>query len=116
MKKLLLSFALMTFVTTGFAQKQLFLVFSETGTTQKVALEMQNSLNSSGMSETDPAKSIAYEAIQPVEPYSGKFQETIQRGQKEMQSGNLPKLKPLTVDLKNYDIIFCHIYSLGYFS
>jgi flavodoxin len=49
------------------------------------------------------------ESIEAVEPYTGNFQETIQRGQREMQSGEYPALKPLTKKIADYDVIF-----LGY--
>ena len=44
MKKLLLSMAMMTCMTTGFAQKKLVLYFSETGTTKAVAEVLQKQL------------------------------------------------------------------------
>ena len=97
MKKLLLSLAAMATMTTGYAQKMLVLYYSETGTTKTVALEIQKQTNAD------------IESIDCVEPYSGNFQETIQRGQKEMQSGQMPALKPLKSKIADYDIIF-----LGY--
>ena len=97
MKKLLLSLVAMTAVTTGFAQKKLVLYYSETGTTKVVAQELQKQLNAD------------IEGIEATEPYSGNFQETIQRGQKEMQSGNTPALQPLKSKIADYDVIF-----LGY--
>lgn len=97
MKKLLLSIVVMTAVTTSYAQKMLVLYYSETGTTKTVAEELQKQLNAD------------IESIEAVEPYSGDFQETIQRGQREMQSGNWPALKPLQKKIADYDIIF-----LGY--
>ena len=81
MKKLLLSLAAMTAFTTVSAQKLLVLYYSETGTTKTVAQEMQKQLGAD------------IEAIECVKPYSGNFQETIQRGQREMQSGEYPALK-----------------------
>ena len=88
--------AMTTMMTAGYAQKQLVL-YSETGTTKTVAEELQKQLG------TD------IEAIEAVEPYSGNFQETIQRGQREMQSGETPAIKPLKSKIANYDVIF-----LGY--
>ena len=87
----------MTAITTGYAQKKLVLYYSETGTTKTVAQELQKQLGAD------------IESIEAVEPYSGNFQETIQRGQREMQSGNTPALKPLKSKIADYDIIF-----LGY--
>ena len=88
---------MMSFVTTGFAQKKLVLYYSETGSTKAVAEELQKQLQAD------------IEAIEPVKPYSGNFQETMQRGQREMQSGETPELKALKAKLSDYDVIF-----LGY--
>ena len=65
MKKILLSLATMTAVMTGCAQKKLVLYYSETGTTKAVAQELQKQLGAD------------IESIEPVEPYSGNFQETM---------------------------------------
>lgn len=97
MKKFLLSMAMMSSITTGFAQKTLVLYYSETGTTKTVAQELQKQLGAD------------IESIEAEEPYTGIFQETIQRGQREMQSGNWPALKPFKKKIQQYDIIF-----LGY--
>ena len=88
---------MMACMTTATAQKVLVLYYSETGTTKTVAQELQKQLGAD------------IEGIEAVEPYSGNFQETIQRGQREMQSGNWPALKALKSKLSKYDIIF-----LGY--
>ena len=97
MKKLLLSIAAMTAITTASAQRLLVLYYSETGTTKTVAQELQRQTGAD------------IEGIEAVEPYTGNFQETIQRGQREMESGKMPALKPLTKKVQDYDIIF-----LGY--
>jgi flavodoxin len=97
MKQLLLSLAALAAVTSLSAQKVLVLYYSETGTTKTVAQELQKQIGAD------------MEGIECVEPYSGIFQETIQRGQREMQSGQTPALKPLTKKLSDYDVIF-----LGY--
>ncbi len=97
MKKFFLFLTFMAAVSTSFAQKKLVLYYSETGHTKTVAEELQRQLNAD------------IECIEAVTPYSGNFQETIQRGQREMQSGELPALKPLKSKMADYDIIF-----LGY--
>ena len=97
MKKILLALAATTAVATSSAQKVLVLYYSETGTTKTVAQEIQKQLGAD------------IEAVEAVEPYSGIFQETIQRRQREMQSGQLPALKPLTKKIADYDVVF-----LGY--
>ena len=97
MKKLLLSIAVAAVAATGYAQKKLVLYYSETGTTKTVAEELQKQTGAD------------IEVIEAVKPYSGNFQETMQRGQREMQNGELPELKPLKSKLAGYDVIF-----LGY--
>ncbi len=97
MKRLLLSIAFIASFATSFAQKALVLYYSETGTTKTVAQELQKQLNAD------------IESIEAVQPYSGNFQETIQRSQQERQNGKTPDLKPLKSKISNYDIIF-----LGY--
>ena len=93
MKKVLLLFAMAAFVTTGFAQKKLVLYYSETGSTKTVAEELQKQLGAD------------IESIEAVNPYSGNFQETMQRAQRDKE----PEIKPLKADLKAYDVIY-----LGY--
>ena len=97
MKKILLSLAAMAAVATGSAQKVLVLYYSETGTTKTVAQEIQKQIGAD------------IEGIEAVVPYSGNFQETIQRGQREIQSGEMPAIKPLKSAIADYDVIF-----LGY--
>ena len=89
--------AAMVAVTSGIAQKKLVLYYSETGSTKAVAEELQKQLGAD------------IESIETVKPYTGNFQETIQRGQQEMQSGEMPALKPLKKKIADYDVIF-----LGY--
>ena len=97
MKKILLSMATMACFATSYAQKTLVLYYSETGTTKTVAEELQKQLGAD------------IESVEAVTPYSGNFQETIQRGQREMQNGQWPELKPLKKEIAKYDVIF-----LGY--
>ena len=72
--------------------KMLVLYYSQTQTTQAVAEAIANNLGAD------------IEAIECVVPYDGDFQATIQRGQKEMAEGNLPELKPLSVNIKDYEV------------
>ena len=97
MKKLILSLVALLATATMSAQKMLVLYYSETGTTKTVAQELQKQL------------SADIESIECVTPYTGNFQETIQRGQREMQSKEWPALKPLTKKIADYDVVF-----LGY--
>ena len=78
MKKLILLMAMMACITTGFAQKKLVLYYSESGSTKAVAEELQKQL------------SADIEAIECVNPYSGNFQETVQRNQREREKGETP--------------------------
>ncbi len=97
MKKLLVSLAAMTAVVACQAQKMLVLYYSETGTTKTVAQEIQKQTGAD------------IEGIECVEPYSGNFQETIQRSGRERESGQTPALKPLSKNIADYDVVF-----LGY--
>ena len=87
--------AMMTTIMTGCTgQKVLVLYYSQTGTTQTVAEELQRQLGAD------------IERIEAVNPYDGDFQATIERGDAEMKSGTLPELVPLQVNLSDYDVIF----------
>lgn len=77
--------------------KQLVLYYSQTGSTKMVAEEIQKVL------DTD------IEIIELENPYTGTYDETLQRVRKERESGNLPKLKPLKADFSKYEVIY-----LGY--
>ena len=89
--------AMMACMTAGFAQKKLVLYFSESGSTKAVAEELQKQTGAD------------IEAIECVNPYSGNFQETVQRNQREREKGETPALKPLKTKVADYDVIF-----LGY--
>ena len=104
--KVLLMF--MVFVMTAvncFAQERcegknaniLVLYYSQTGVTKQVAEVLQKELDAD------------IEAIQVIKPYDGTFDETIARCLEEKKKGELPHIRPIKSDLKNYDIIF-----LGY--
>ena len=100
MTKILLSLAAVALLATGCTEKTekaLVLYYSETGTTEAVAQELQKQLGAD------------IEKIEAEEPYTGNFQETIERGGREMRSGETPALKPLKSKLAKYDVIY-----LGY--
>jgi len=100
MTKILLSLAAVALFAAGCTEgpkKALVLYYSETGTTKAVAEELQRQLGAD------------IEAIEAVNPYTGNFQETIERGGRELRSGETPALKPLKSKLAKYDVIF-----LGY--
>lgn len=88
-----------TAAATEAAQKYLILYYSQTGATQTVANAIKSSLG-------DAAD---VEVIEVEEPYSGTYQETIERCQKEKADGTVPAVKPLKANLADYDAVF-----LGY--
>ncbi|MBO7119434.1 MAG: NAD(P)H-dependent oxidoreductase [Bacteroidaceae bacterium] len=94
MKKLLLFAMMATMLTSCTKQKVLVLYYSQTGTTQTVAEELQKQLGAD------------IECIEPEIAYDADFQATVERGREEMQSGNLPALKPLQANLDEYDVVF----------
>ena len=77
--------------------KQLVLYYSQTGSTKVVAEEIQKMLDAD------------IELIELENPYTGTYAETLERVKLERESGNLPALKPLKVDLSKYEVIY-----LGY--
>ncbi len=79
------------------AKKYLVLYYSQTGVTKTVAEAIQQSLDAD------------IEIVEAEEPYSGDYQQTIERSRQERESGVTPKVKALNVNLDDYDVIF-----LGY--
>ncbi|WP_407404351.1 flavodoxin [Sodaliphilus sp.] len=75
----------------------LVLYYSQTGATDSVAREIQCQLDAD------------IEEIQLENPYNGTYDETIERCKKEMETGEVPAVKPIKADLGKYDVIF-----LGY--
>lgn len=43
--------------------------------------------------------------IETVIPYTGSYDDVVQQGQEEVQRGYEPEIKPLDVDIRNYDVI-----------
>lgn len=77
--------------------KSLILYYSQTGATKAVAEQLQRCTGAD------------IDSIVAEEPYTGSFNETIQRCQQEMASNTMTKLKPMTADIAKYDTIY-----LGY--
>ena len=75
-------------------QKTLVLYYSQTGTTQTLAEELQKQLGAD------------IERIEAVVPYDGDFQATIQRAGEELRNGTLPEINPIQANLADYDVIF----------
>ncbi len=107
MKKLLLLIAIMPlFVACNSAKKDaidasedkyLVLYYSQTGTTKQLAEEIADLLGTDAV------------AFDVENPYDGTFEETVQRLEEEQQTDSLPPIKPLDVNLDDYQVIF-----LGY--
>ncbi len=74
--------------------KSLVLYYSQTGTIKKVGEEFARQLG---------ADIASYDV---TVPYTGTFEEAIERCQKEMAEGTLPALAPLSIDLAQYDTVF----------
>ena len=99
MKKIFVFMAIMACIMTSCTKprKVLVLYYSQTGTTQVVAEELQKQLGAD------------IERIEAVVPYDGDFGATIERCGKERESGEVPEIKPIQANLADYDVIF-----LGY--
>ena len=79
------------------ASKVLVLYYSQTSNTKTVATEIATRLNAD------------IEEIALVEPYDTAFQATIDRCKADREKGILPEIKPLKLNVADYDTIF-----LGY--
>lgn len=105
MKKVIMLFAAVTMMVAAVScnqntkkvPKMLIVYYSQTSNTKVVADEIQH------LSGAD------VEVVIPVNPYSGTYQETIERSAKEREEGILPEIEPLKANLADYDVIF-----LGY--
>lgn len=104
--KLMMIAALAMMVVTSCSQKSqksektskvLVLYYSQTSNTKTVAQEIATRLNAD------------IEEIELVEPYDTAFQATIDRCKADREKGILPEIKPLKVNVSDYDTIF-----LGY--
>lgn len=43
--------------------------------------------------------------IETVTPYRGSYNDVVSQGQKEVERGFMPKIRPLDVDIQDYDVI-----------
>lgn len=91
----ILAIVAMTSCNNG--KKALVLYYSQTGVTKAVAEEIQAQTG---------ADIYAFDV---VDPYTGNFNETIQRCLAEQGEDFVPTLSPIDCDLANYDVIY-----LGY--
>lgn len=98
MKRIITALAAITVMTACTnEQKILVLYYSQTGATRTVAESISTQLGADICS------------FDVEETYDGDFNQTIARCQQEQASGFIPTLKPLSVDVAGYDVIF-----LGY--
>ena len=99
MKRIMLFAATMLFALScapkkAEAPKSLVLYYSQTGTTEKVALAIAEKTGAD------------VEAIAVVNAYDGDYNSTIQRCLQEMQDGVYPELQPLKSNLAEYDVVY----------
>lgn len=99
MKNLLLIVAALVGMTACAEKgpKALVLYYSQSGTTEAVALELQKQMGAD------------IERFDVVEAYEGDFNAVVARCAQERSSGFVPTLAPIASDLSKYDVIF-----LGY--
>ena len=76
------------------APKVLVLYYSQTDNTKAVAQEIATALGAD------------MEEVVPVEPYSGTYEETIQRCIREREDDLLPNIHPVKANIADYDIVF----------
>lgn len=73
--------------------KRIVIYYSFGGNTRKIAEKIQKALGA------DAAE------IRTVKPYSGSYDDVVNQGQREVNSGFMPAIQPLDVDLKQYDVV-----------
>lgn len=73
--------------------KGIVIYYSYGGNTRKIARMIQDALG------------IDAVEMQTVKPYTGSYDAVAEQGQREVNSGFLPKLQPLDVDLSRYDTV-----------
>jgi len=73
--------------------KTLVVYFSHSGNTERIADKICLKLNADKF------------RIEVVEPYAGTMEEVSAKGKKEVESGYKPEIKPLSVDIKDYQRI-----------
>lgn len=74
--------------------KNLILCYSYGGNTKRIAEMIQKKVGGD-----------IFE-IETAEPYTGSYNEIVDRGQREVNSGFMPKIKPLSFDAGEYDKVF----------
>ena len=66
------------------------------GNTRKIAKQLQEALD---------ADYAEIEPVVPYPPYGGWHSEVVEQGKREVASGYQPEIKPLTVNVDDYDVI-----------
>ena len=73
--------------------KTLVLYYSFSGNTKRIAKFIQNKLNCDILE------------IETVVPYTGSYNSIVEQGQREVNSGYMPEIKTMDIDLNSYDKI-----------
>lgn len=73
--------------------KSIVIYYSYGGNTRKIAEWIQKSL------KADIAE------IETVKPYTGSYDDVVDQGHREVNSGFMPGIKPLKADLRQYDTV-----------
>lgn len=73
--------------------KSLILYYSYTGNTKKIAEMIHKQLGG------DIAQ------IETVIPYTGSYNDVVNQGQDEVRQGYMPQIKPISIDMSQYDTI-----------
>lgn len=74
--------------------KNLIIYYSFGGNTKRIAEMLQKTVGGELLE------------IETAEPYTGSYNEIVDRGQREVNSGFMPKLRPLSFDAGEYDKVF----------
>ncbi|MBV4417965.1 NAD(P)H-dependent oxidoreductase [Clostridium tyrobutyricum] len=78
-------------------EKKLIVYYSYTNNTKKVAEKIQK------------ATGLDICRIETVKPYTGDYNSVVDQGKQEVDSGHKPAIKPLSVNLEDYDTIILGI-------
>lgn len=80
----------------GKNMKVLILYYSYTGNTKAIAEQVYNKLGSQNADIVE---------VQPVVPYSSDYDTVVDQGHREVNRGYKPEIKPLGVNISDYDTI-----------
>lgn len=73
--------------------KTLILYYSYGGNTRRIAEQIQREIGGE------------LEEIQTVKPYTGSYNSVVNQGQREVERGYMPEIKPVKADISSYDRI-----------